>query len=120
MSVVVYSTTPYLALFDNAGSYPKGVIIEVQPVDWVGTYGSPATFTVDALSGDGSALTYQWEEFTIGWDDLVDGIRISGATTATLGITNAQAIDDGRQFRVSITNDFGTTISVTVTIIGSV
>ena len=119
MSVTVVSTSPYLALFDNAGSYPRGVIINVQPVDWVGTYGSTVTFSVDPYSGDGSILVYQWQEFTTQWDNLVDGIRISGAITKVLSISNAQAIDDGRQFRVSITNDFGTTISETVIIIGS-
>jgi len=120
MAVRIVSTFPYIALFSNTANYKyNGTVIDAQPVDWVGTYGSPATFTVDASSGNGSSLSYQWQEFTAQWDDLVDGAPISGATTATLSIANAQAIDNGRQFRVSVSNDVNTTISSTVIIIGS-
>lgn len=118
MAVTVVSTSPYVAMFSDAG-FPNGPVIQLQPTDWVGSYGSPATFTVGALSGDGSPLTYQWQEFTAQWDDLVDGAPISGATTETLSIANAQAIDNGRQFRVSVSNDVGSAFSSTVTIIGS-
>lgn len=96
-----------------------GVTITAEPVNWSGDEGQNATFSVTATSGDASALSYQWQEFTTGWADLTDGGQISGATTSGLTVGSAILADDGRQFRCRVTNlapdtEFTTTVTMSV------
>ncbi|MBP9913209.1 MAG: immunoglobulin domain-containing protein [Opitutaceae bacterium] len=67
--------------------------------------GATATFTVVATSTP--AATYRW---TFNGVDLNDGAGISGATTATLTITNAGPTHIGA-YRVRLTNSNGPTTS---------
>lgn len=89
-----------------------GVLITTQPVDWLGLETETATFTVVATSGNGSGLSYQWQEYNgTSWDNLSDGGNVSGTQTATLTITNVQVADHLRTFRVAVTNSFNTVTS---------
>jgi hypothetical protein len=67
-------------------------------------YGT-ASFTVQA-TGD-APLSYQWQK---DGSNLSDGGRISGATTATLQILNADAADQG-SYRCIVSNPYGSAIS---------
>lgn len=112
-----------------AGLNPDGVFIITQPNDWTGTEGDTATFTVEATSGDGSSLTYQWEEFITGsWTTMTDsppprpsgsnqsGTSAGNVASSTLTITNVQFGDNGAQFRCRINNSQGDRFTVTVTL----
>lgn len=68
--------------------------ITTQPVSVTVTVGQTATFSV-AASGSGT-LTYQWQR---------NGTNISGATSASYSLTNAQTLDSGAQFRCVVTGD---------------
>lgn len=87
---------------------PDGVRITDQPDDWFGAEGEPATFTVVATSGNASPLSYQWQEYTVGvgWQDTTDAGTLSGSITDTLTINPTVIADNGRRFRVRVTNSF--------------
>ncbi|WP_334319023.1 immunoglobulin domain-containing protein, partial [Termitidicoccus mucosus] len=72
--------------------------ITTQPVSQTKTAGDSVTFTVTA-TGD-APLSYQWEK---GGSALVDGGRITGATTATLTISTL-ITDDAGSYTVTVTN----------------
>jgi len=93
-----------------------GVSIIDQPDSLSVVEGNAAVFTVVAISGDASPLSYQWQEFTGTWVDLVDGGAISGVNTATLTIDPAELVDTGEQFRVLVTNAVNTVASQTATL----
>ncbi|WKL03690.1 immunoglobulin domain-containing protein [Paenibacillus amylolyticus] len=78
---------------------PVSPAITSQPSDQTVTEGQTATFTVTA-SGD-SPLSYQWKK---------NGTDITGATSATLTITNAQKVDEG-SYTVEVTNTAGNVTS---------
>lgn len=74
-------------------------MIVLQPQDQAAAAGTSATFAVNA---QGSAtLTYQWK---------LNGVNISGATSATLTITNVQASSAGK-YQVVVSNSDGTATS---------
>ncbi len=87
---------------------PRPVITN-QPASYSGNPGDNVTFTVGISSNSATPLTYQWY---LGATPLVNGATgngstISGATTASLGITSAQAGDNGN-YTVIISNAYGT------------
>lgn len=88
-----------------------------QPIQQCFDEGTPMTWTVVATSGDGSPLTYQWQEFVAGvWTNLVDAPPIAGALTATLTLNPAIYPDDnGRRFRCVVSNAAGSITSQAVT-----
>ena len=61
---------------------PAGIVITTQPVDWVGTYGKKARFSVVAT---GNGLTYQWQ-YKKGSGDWTD-YNIATADTADFSVT---------------------------------
>lgn len=73
--------------------------------------GSSATFTVTA-SGT-PTLTYQWQTSPNGtaWSAVSNGAVYSGATTASLTISNAPTTLSGYSFRCVVTNSAGSTNS---------
>lgn len=87
-----------------------GVTIITQPVSLVVDQPDPAVFFVEASSGDATPLTYQWQIFTGTWMDLI------GETTDTLTIDPSNPTDDG-SYRCEVSNDTGTTITNTVTLL---
>ena len=133
-----FSATGYLALgygadhvasgvpydFDNVigtsgdAISTDGVRITQQPVNWSGLEGATATFTVVATSGNGSGMSYQWQENITGtWTNLANAGRVSGVNTATLTVTSVVVADNNRRFRVNVTNSFNTRSSVEARII---
>ncbi|MBT8222958.1 MAG: VCBS repeat-containing protein, partial [Eudoraea sp.] len=75
--------------------------ITTQPVDTQICPGCTGTITAVGTDTDG----YQWQLFDGGsWTDLSDGGLYSGTTTNTLIITNPTAVDDGKQYRVILSN----------------
>ncbi len=84
--------------------------ITTPPVASTVMAGSTATFSV--VAGGSPTLTYQWRKGTTA---LTNGGTISGATGATLTITNAQAADAG-SYDVVVTNGTGTATSSAATL----
>ncbi|KEF37651.1 immunoglobulin I-set domain-containing protein, partial [Schinkia azotoformans MEV2011] len=83
---------------------PVAPMITTEPSDQTVTAGGTATFTVIA-TGD-APLSYQWKK---------DGIDITGATSATLTINNAQEPDEG-SYTVVVTNAAGNVTSTAATL----
>jgi len=111
----------YARFADIASAYTQAVIpvnvaipippsITTQPISQTVLKGDSVTFTVEA-TGD-EPLSYQWKKSD---DNLTDGGNISGATTATLTISNVQETDAGI-YRVEITNTAGSVTSEVVTL----
>lgn len=65
------------------------------------------TVTLQVAATGTSPLSYSWQGPS---GTLTDGGRISGATTASVSISNFQSSDDG-DYSVVVTNAFGTAIS---------
>ncbi|MGO8836867.1 MAG: beta strand repeat-containing protein [Limisphaerales bacterium] len=80
--------------------------ITVQPTNQLVGVGSFATFTVIATGT--VPLSYQWQ---LDGTNLLNGARISGATNATLTITNAQTSDSATNYTVIVTNIAGSVTS---------
>lgn len=89
-------------LFTPTGA--GGPVITSQPQNQTVNQGGTATFSVSAT---GSGLSYQWKK---GTTTLTDGGNISGATSATLTINNAQPADAG-SYTVTVSNGGGNTPS---------
>ena len=80
-------------------SGPPTPVIALQPVDLYQATGGSTTFTAQ---GEGlGAVQYQW---------LFDGTNISGATNATLTLTNVQAGQQGN-YQVIVSNSYGSITS---------
>lgn len=86
-----------------------GPTIVTQPVSVSVSPGGTATFTVTATP---APLTYQWRK---------DGVAISGATSSTLTIANAQTANAGTYTVVVSNNTGGSVVSnaVTLTVLSS-
>jgi gliding motility-associated-like protein/uncharacterized repeat protein (TIGR01451 family) len=72
-------------------------VIITQPISQTVCSGSSVSFTVVAT---GSGLTYQWRNGIV---NLINGVNISGATTATLTINPATISDTSSFYNVVIT-----------------
>ena len=87
-------------------------VITSNPANYSGSPGDNVSFSTSIDANSATPLTYQWH---LGATPLVNGVTgsgstISGATTATLSINNAQAGDNG-SYSVTITNAYGSTNS---------
>jgi hypothetical protein len=78
-------------------------VITVQPVSVTANLGASASFSVTTT---GTSSTYQWKKA---------GVDIAGATTATLSLSNVQAVD-AASYTVTATNAAGTVTSNAVTL----
>jgi glucose/arabinose dehydrogenase len=85
--------------------------ITQQPQNQTVSPGGSATFSVTATGS--SPLTYQWQRAESGSSTFTN---ISGATSSSVTLTNAQAADNGDQFRVVVTNAFGSVTSTAATL----
>ena len=119
----VYNTGIYYGTFDfNAGSGVNELVttggydifitkqsactesISTQPVDASVVQGSTAQFTV---SWSGTGATFQWQEYDgSGYQDLVDGGDVSGATTATLNLANTTLAQNQFKYRCRVFEEF--------------
>ncbi len=94
----------YHAFGDFLGIDTSAPVIDTQPVTSTVAPGGTATFTVAA---SGSALTYRWRKDGV---NLSNGSGISGATSATLSISNAQLARAGF-YSVVVASGTSTTLS---------
>ena len=99
MDAKVHHTSVTLTIF-------AGSSITVQPVSASKCVADNVTFSVTAT---GPNLTYQWMKGAV---NVVDGGTISGATTATLSLTNVQLSDAGN-YSCVISSSCGTLTSGT-------
>jgi len=89
---------------------PVAPTITQEPQDLTVTAGQTAQFSVRATGS--SPLSYQWRKAGTA---LADGGNISGATTPTLSLANAQSRDAGN-YDVVVSNLTGTETSLSVTL----
>jgi uncharacterized lipoprotein YddW (UPF0748 family) len=88
--------------FSFGSTPPNPPVIQLpQPQPQTVCPGATATFTVNATGG--APLTYQWQKDTT---DIANGPHYSGATTATLSVTNVSATEAGA-YRCRVTNGDG-------------
>lgn len=108
------STTIYLRAYNNAtgcwSAASASITVTVNPATTITTQptsqsagiGNSATFSVTA---NGAGLTYQWQQLSTAngavWTD------ISGATTASYTVNNAQLSQNGYKYRVNVTGACG-------------
>ncbi len=88
-------------------------VVNSQPSSYSGSPGDNVTFAVGISGGSVTPLSYQW--YLNATNALTDGLTpngstLTGSTTASLGITNAQPGDNGN-YTVIITNLFGSATS---------
>jgi len=93
-----------LQLVLSPASVPQAAVITTQPQPTVAAAGATARLSVVA-TGDG--LTYQWRKNGY---NVLDGGNISGATTATLTISNVSE-DDVAVYSVAVFNPGGSVVS---------
>jgi regulation of enolase protein 1 (concanavalin A-like superfamily) len=84
-------------------------VITGQPASRTNDVGTTATFTVTAT---GTTPSYQWMK---GAATLINGGNVSGATTATLTLTNVSQTD-ATNYSVVVSNIAGTVTSATATL----
>jgi large repetitive protein len=102
---------PHNALLAGVASNDRATLtcvppaITGEPASLSVTYGGNASFTVVA-TGDG--LSYQWQEYITGWNDITNGGIYSNATTATLNLTRPSASMSGYKYRCIVTGTCGT------------
>ena len=105
---VAAGTTVGNAWFDGVSVISGEAYITTQPVGVTNTPGNDVTLSVNAI-GDAGALSYQWYQ---------NGTNLSGATSATLDIPNAQPSNSGN-YTVTASNylDIKTSVIAPVLIV---
>jgi hypothetical protein len=115
IDLVYTNTGGRAAIFALSGTTgPVPPFFTGQPTSTNTYAGSPISFSVHVI---GSApFTYQWQKGTNGvFANLIDGGAVSGATTATLSISNANYFSDAAEFRVVASNAGGSVTSSVAT-----
>ena len=86
-------------------------LISAPPQEFTGCEGNVATFAVEASSN--LPLTYHWYKGStpLSDGDSGNGSFLSGATTATLNLLNANVADNATTYNVHVTNNCSATIS---------
>lgn len=114
------STTDQTAAFDM----PPAPVITGQPTDVSILGGQNATFTVvNNAALNGAIIIYQWQESTNGgvsYNDISNGGVYSGATTATLTLTNVPGSMNGYKYRCVLKEGCNSTTSSVATLTVSV
>jgi hypothetical protein len=85
-------------------------IITLQPANQSVTAGGMANFAVSAFGSE--PLSYQWQKNNV---NLGNGGHVTGSTTPTLTINNADGSDAG-SYRCVVTNAYGSTNSASATL----
>lgn len=106
-----YTTAAGVSSFSDftLGSECLPPVITTQPTNQTGCeLSSTVTFTIAATPIDGEIFTYSWEENPgSGWTTISNGGVYSGATTATLTLTNPPFSMNGYQYQVVVTRFCG-------------
>jgi hypothetical protein len=100
----VLSNACTVSLLSNAGSLSIGTASSItsQPQPVTGCDGGTASFVLGAT---GSGNIYQWQlNTTSGWVNITNGGVYSGATTATLTLSNITMPLSGYEFRCLLSN----------------
>ncbi len=82
------------------------IAISTQPANATECSGSGASFSVTATNGGSGTLAYQWQVSTDGgsnWNNVTDAGVFSGATTATLNISDVAGFNT-YQYRVQVSS----------------
>ncbi len=87
--------------------------ILTQPLSRTNVIGTTATFAVTASGSAGQPLAYEWQTNGVA---LADGGNVSGATTATLTLSNVTAADAALRYTVAVTNAVGRAVSAVATL----
>ena len=101
-----------MGLASGLGIVGVAPTITTGPTNLTQDPGQTARFTV--VAGGTAALNYQWQAGAAGsgsFTNLTEGSKFSGSTTAALTISN-MTLADTADYRVVITNFFGSTSSV--------
>ena len=98
---IEYNTRNVKRVFVNSSSAP---LIQEQPASQTVSLQEPATFSVSAA---GPNLGYQWQR---------NGQDIQGAIGSTYTLASPSLLDNGAQFRVIVTNSFGSVPSAPATL----
>ena len=101
--VVISGLAPCVTVASNDAvlNVSQDIEIVTQPGSLIKCAGETAIFSINAT---GTGLSYQWRK---GNTAVVDGGNISGATTATLTITNVSAADAAVNYNVVISGSGG-------------
>ena len=115
LTMVGAITTAGLAITMPPGCSPATPpVITTEPSDQIACLGSSVSFSATA-TGDG--LSYQWRK---GTTNLIDGLNISGATTATLTINPVSILDGALNYNVVVSGTLApndTSIDVSLLIV---
>ena len=87
--------------------------ISSQPSNVSAASTQTGTFSITASSPDGGTLSYQWQVSTDGgtnWSNVSSGTGATSSSYTTAALTTSQ---NGRRYRVVVTNTRGTTTAVT-------
>jgi hypothetical protein len=95
--------------FNSIAAVTNAPAITTQPQSRTNNAGTVATFSVAA---DGTALDYQWRLNDM---DVFNGVRVNGATSPTLTLSNVLANDSG-DYTVFISNAAGSVTSIVATL----
>lgn len=89
------------------------ITIGTQPANSSVTAPAAANFTVAATTNDGGTLSYQWQLSTNGgvsFNNVTNGGVYSGATTATLAISNSTGLNTYR-YRVLVSSNLAAPVA---------
>ena len=92
---------------DTWGYVTGGPGIWAQPASVGAAFSSNVTFQVQALSGSGTEMSYQWQKDGV---NLVEGGKISGSTSSNLMMADVTQ-DGAGTYTVVVSNQFGTITS---------
>lgn len=97
---------------DAAALVNYTILVGTQPSSVSASAGNTASFSVVASSRPaGATLGYQWQvNAGAGWSNVTDAGVYSGATTATLSISDVTGLN-GRQYRAAVSEANSTTVN---------
>jgi hypothetical protein len=105
----IYETIVDMGAYEYQSPKQFSPIITTEPINTTVCVGSFAFFTITATN----ATTYQWQVNTgSGFENISNNSIYSGATTATLNISNSTAIMNGYRYRVIASGNCQTDTSV--------
>jgi hypothetical protein len=108
-----FTSVQILDLFGKAAGLSEVVASIAGQPQSIGAYaGSTATFTATGINGT-PPITFQWQFDGV---NLTNGPGISGATNASLSISNITSADDGT-YQLLVKNPVGTTPSSNATLV---
>lgn len=85
---------------------PESVLITSQPLSK--SVATATAFTLEVVAESTGTETYQWQlDSGSGFANITNGGVYSGATTATLSVSNSTGLT-GMQYQVIVTSEFGT------------